>query len=306
MPKPIECVLIGIMGGIFAIATSYSTWVWAEEGLIAHSSLHKRTLIRFPVQISENENLKGTLSIPKKINPGIKLPVLLIFGGFEDAAHVLDLVRTDFQIALASFDYPFEAPRRFEFPSSLKFLPEAKALFPKSIRGIAELVKILKKRSDIDPKRVTLLGASFGAPFAVAAAAYDPSIAGLVVVHGFGLGQRTLENVLLRSWIPRLGWIAHPLAWIASRLGWYYLDIPAPESLARLLRANQSVFMITAEKDSFIPREAADALWTGFQNSGAQVTRTAMPTDHLMPGSDKIIDEIIKQIERWMSARGLS
>src|SRR5262245_46616689 len=42
-----------------------------------------------------------------------KLPAVLIFGGFVEAATVLDKFDPKFPLVLASFDYPYTPPRRF-------------------------------------------------------------------------------------------------------------------------------------------------------------------------------------------------
>jgi dienelactone hydrolase len=230
----------------------------------------------------------------------VRHPVLLVFGGFEEAGHVLDLIHPSVPIIVASFDYPFEAPRKFEFPGSLRFAPQAKQAVHETIEGIEVLCRELRKRKDVDPDRITLVGASFGAPFALTAAAHDPEISGVVLVHGFGDVPNTIEHVALRSWQPRIGFLARPLAWVLSRLGWWYLKAPVPEREARLLEPSQRVLMITAEDDSFVPAESSDALWQALQNSLAQRERILMPGDHLQPGSKALLHKISEIVTSWM------
>lgn len=258
----------------------------------------------FPVRVSETETVPAILRLPANYTQGDRLPVLLIFGGFESAGQVLDLLPANSKVALASFDYPFSAPRHFEFPKSLKAIPQLKALFPKTVYGIADLVAKLRERPEIDPAKVIVVGASFGGSFAIAAAAQDHKIAGLILVHGFGLIPETLNHVILRSWVPKYGWIAHPLAWGLSHLGWYYLNLPKPETLALRLTSSQSVLMITAAQDSFIPKRSSDSLWEAIHKSQAHSTLLIMPTDHLMPGSDHLIGEIVGHILSWLEQSG--
>ena len=262
--------------------------------------VNESSKIPISLQISHELILHGMLKLPPNLKPNQKVPVLLVFGGFESADRVLDLIHINIPIALASFDYPFDAPRRIRFPQSFPSLFQARQLFPQTMKGIQELIRLLKQRAEIDSSQMIIVGASFGAPFALAAASEFPEIQGLVIVHGFGLVAETVENVILRSWLPKYGNLIRPLAWIFSHLGWTYLGLKTPEELTTNLRHGQRVLMITAESDSFIPRRSSDSLWNALTRSHAQVTRRLMKSDHLMPGSDHLIAEIIELIQDWM------
>ncbi len=267
----------------------------------SHSFARGADLTRqFSIPLADDRQALATLKLPAGLKAGQKIPVLLIFGGFESAADVLGLIHTDKPIALASFDYPFNAPRKLTFPESLKYLPEAKRVYPDTVRGIAELVKVLRGLPEIDSRQVIAVGASFGAPFVLAAASRDPTISRVVLVHAFGQVPQTAEHVILKSWLPRYGWKARPGAWILSRLLWLYLGEETPESSARKLDAEQRVLMVTARDDSFIPRESSDALWQALEQSRARVERKMMASDHLMPGSDQLIGQIVGEVESWM------
>jgi pimeloyl-ACP methyl ester carboxylesterase len=260
------------------------------------------------IRLSETRTARATLEVPENRPNGKKLPALVVFGGFESAADVLALVHPGLPVALASFDYPFSASRRLQFPESLRALPEAKALYPLTVHGIVGLIAALKQRPEIDSRKIILVGASFGCPFVLGAAdalRSTSDVAGIVLVHGFGRVPQTAESVILRSWLPRYGQVARPFAWLLARLGWLYLDPPAPESLAEQLSPGQKVLMITAQQDSFVPKASSDSLWAAVQLSEAQSTRVFMESDHLMPGSDQLIARIIHEIEGWMARAGL-
>src|SRR5262245_8590213 len=140
---------------------------------LAHSAEWRA--LKIPIDLGQGKSTMATLSLPEAAG-GEKLPTLLVFGGFERAGEVLSLLypATTARVAFASFDYPFTAPRRIEFPKSLRSLPEAKALYPSTVRGILSLLSELKRRPELDPARIVLIGASFGAPFALGAAARSP------------------------------------------------------------------------------------------------------------------------------------
>ena len=236
---------------------------------------------------------------PRKLEEQ-KLPVLLIFGGFEEAANVLDLLDPQIPAIISSFDYPFKPPRRFEFPESLAYLPRAKTAIHETIAGIEELVTQLKKRSDVDPNRITIVGASFGAPFALAAAASDPEISGVVLVHGFGDIPGTATELLKRKWKPYLGFVAQPLAWMLTYGTWLYFETPSPEDYMKKLLPSQHLLLISAENDTRLPQKAVSSLWDSAKKARAEHEQIVVAGDHLDPGGDKPIKEITGLITEWL------
>jgi dienelactone hydrolase len=113
----------------------------------------------------------------------------MLFGGFQGAARVLDLIdgaKLPPSVLLASFDYPFKPPRRFSFPGSLQYAPDVKRMMSETVEGIVWLARELARRPDVDPNRITVIGASLGAPFVIEAAAREPLIRGVALIHGSG------------------------------------------------------------------------------------------------------------------------
>lgn len=142
-----------------------------------------------PLKLPDGATITANILVPgprKLADLDAKMPVLLIFGGFEDAAKMLEQLDPKLPVIVSSFNYPFEPPRRFEFPESLHDLPDAKRAITQTINGIIELVATLKSRSDVEASRITIVGSSFGAAFALAAAAENRDLTGVVLVDGFG------------------------------------------------------------------------------------------------------------------------
>lgn len=234
-----------------------------------------------------------------------KFPALLIFGGFQQAAQVLDLVDSPVPIVLASFDYPFDPPRKFSLPESLKYAPQVKAMIRDTVDGIKILRSRLAQMQCVDESKITVVGASLGAPFAIAAVAQDPDFSALVVVHGFGKIRMTAMHQMLRSWKPKWGIASYIPAWLISNLGWLYLMPTETEEDARDLHEMQKVLVIQAENDEFIPIEASEVLWNAVSKSKAVSERIIMPGNHVQPGSEAKIKIILSMINDWMKRRGL-
>lgn len=235
-----------------------------------------------------------------------KLPVVLLFGGFEGAAHVLELFRADRPVYLASFDYPYEPQRKFDFPGDLRHIPAARRAIHDTLDGIQALGEELRRRPDLDGERMSIVGASFGAPFAIHGAAASPGIfTGLVVIHGFADVRRTLEN-RLRLALERKQVVASgPLSWAAAWVLWGFMGVPHLGSLAEGLRAPQRVLVIGAESDQFIPREVSASLKERLLRSEARVTFEKTTGEHLMPGADQLISRLLTMTSQWMAREGL-
>lgn len=254
-----------------------------------------------PITLDDGRVLQARLRFP----PGASapLPAVMLFGGFRGAARVLDRVHAGEPLVFASFDYPFEPPRKFVFPKSLKHAPEMKAAIHGTLEGVGKLYLALRQRSDLDPKRITVAGASAGAPFATIAAA-EHHIPGVVIVHGFGRITSVIARQFVRKWEPRYGrWSALP-AWPLALFCIWYTGVPDPEDFAARMSGEQKVLMISAAQDSFIPREASDALWDAFDRSQAKHERVELPGDHV-GRSDQQLAEILERALAWLRKNDL-
>ncbi len=254
------------------------------------------------IKLDSGTELSAQIRVPE--NAQGRLPAVMLFGGFRGAPTVLDAVPADVALIAASFDYPFEPPRDFKFPRSLAHLPALGRGIDETFEGIRRLTAQLRARPDVDPQRITIVGASLGAPFAVVAAA-EHGLPGLVVVHGFGDLPGVIAQQFVRSLEPRYGsWVRGPSRVFAELLVWAY-ELPSPEQHARHLQAQQRALMIVAADDELIPLSASEVLWSGLQASTAAVERIDETGVHLRGGDDPRIAGLVRQATDWMSRSGL-
>lgn len=244
-------------------------------------------------------------TVRKPVGAKGRLPALMLFGGFQRAHKVLDLVDTPRPLIWATFNYPFDPPRKFRFPDSLGYAPQMRDAIHGTFDGVAKLHAALAKRSDVDASRITVVGASAGAPFAIVGAA-NANIRGVILVQGFSDDVRVVQNLLARKYRARWGeWVRWPALWLAKWIHWY-CEIPDIASHARQLRASQQVLLIASEKDEFIPREASEQLWRALQESPSQHERIVMTGGHLGVGDDtRLIADILERALKWMKERDL-
>jgi len=284
-------LLFAMILGVFAIPLRTSATTPASQS----SPQSVSQIETFSVVLSSGRSLQAQLHFPAVIRPTRPLPAILVFGGFQNAARVLDEVTglgLGRQAILASFDYPFSHPRRFQFPQSLALYGEARRMLHDTREGIQLLAERLSQDSRVQPG-VVALGASLGAPLVAMEAPNSAAIREVVLIHGFGGMEQTLQRQLQRSTGPVLArWVSF-FAWRASGL-------PEPEDEVRRLRADQSVFWIEADRDSFIPREASDSLREAIRGSRARLEVLRTPGDHVQPGSVHLMREIGAAAWKWL------
>ncbi|MDD5304974.1 MAG: prolyl oligopeptidase family serine peptidase [Elusimicrobia bacterium] len=230
-----------------------------------------------------------------------RLPSLIVLGGLETGARSLELIEPDLPVVLAAFEYPYAGPRRFQFPRTLVDGPRVKQAVAETPFDVRALHRFLRAQPYADADRVCVVGVSFGAPFALRAAADDPDLKCLVLVHAFADVEGTSADRMRQLWSGRLGPLARPAAWLLSRLMVASLAPPRPEEDAARLRADQRVLMVEAGDDTLIPAASRDLLWRRLQSSGARARRVVMPGEHLLPGSEETIARIVTAVERWLS-----
>lgn len=253
------------------------------------------------LDVGRDRSLIARVQVPASSEP---MPAVMLFGGFERGAAALDLVSPDRPTVMASFDYPLELPEQASFSSVLRALRDARRGIRDSIAGIGALHSALQALPEVDPGRITVIGVSLGAPFAVIAAA-EHDIPGLAVIHGFGEVPKVIAHQFVRRWEPERGpWVrpfAHGLARVLSLVA----GIPDVEGGASRLRANQQVLMLIAADDELVPASASEALLSALHSSAAETESEVESGRHLTGAGDPRIPDLLRRTERWLVGRGL-
>jgi hypothetical protein len=257
---------------------------------------------RIPLTLDDGRTVEARLRLP--VDAEGPFPVVMLFGGFRTADAVLDLVHTTRPVAWANFDYPFEGPRKFRFPQSLKLAPQMRAAIHGTFDGVGKLHAALKQHPEVDATRITVAGASAGAPFATVGAAKH-GIPGAILVQGFGQVTQTIAHQFVRKYEPRWGgWVRRPARWLAAWILWY-CDVPVIEDYARQMQPGQKVLLVTALDDDFIPRPSIDALWQALQQSGAHSEHLELPGTHLRSDRHEQIADILQRSVEWLERHDL-
>ncbi|MDD5658219.1 MAG: prolyl oligopeptidase family serine peptidase, partial [Elusimicrobia bacterium] len=159
----------------------------------------------------------------------------------------------------------------------------------------------LRREPGVDPGRLCVVGASFGAPFALHAAAEDAEIRCLVLVQGFADVRGTASHRLAQLWRGRLGPLAAPAAGLAASLAVFYLRPPRPEADAVRLRREQRVLLIEAQDDTIVPARSRELLRRALRRGRARTRRVALSGEHMLAGrSPQALARTVRLVERWL------
>ncbi|MBY8966514.1 hypothetical protein KHP57_12460 [Algiphilus sp. NNCM1] len=258
---------------------------------------------RLSIELSDGTRLEARFVLPEGGNP--PYPAVMLFGGLETGAQAINLLPGfDAHIAFASFDYPYTPPRRFRLWKNLGELPKARQAIADTIEGVGVLYQALAAHPKVDPQRITVVGASLGAPFAMIAAGQQP-IPGVVSVQGFGALEDVIAHQFHLAWGEDYGVVGRWAGSVVARLITWYADLPSPEAHAEQLRASQNALVIVSRDDQRIPQAASDALWEAVQASPAGARRIDMEGGHLYTGADAMIRQLLSITLDWKQDVGL-
>jgi len=148
--------------------------------------------------ISDGLRLAGILHLPDSARPGGRVAAFLVLHGFgsnKDAGG-----GTTMATMLAGLGY---AALRFDFRGCGESQGErGRVICKEQVRDTRNALSFLATRSEIDPKRIGVVGQSFGAAVAVYAAGIDRRIAACISSGGWGDGAKKFrkQHATPRAW----------------------------------------------------------------------------------------------------------
>lgn len=218
------------------------------------------------------------------------LPAVLLSGGIRTGRRAALLIDTTWAGVVLSCDYPWADPTRHPVRDLLLLLPRTRAEVLGTPRALRIAARALVARPDVDPSRVTAVGASLGVPGVAAWAAGDSTARAVALVHGGGDLRRILErslerhvaNGLLRAGLARVG---------AALLG----PLDPVHTVGRI--APRPLLIVAATDDQRIPREAVLALAAAAR---PPVTVWWIAGRHLHPSDADLLRALTDTTMAWM------
>jgi hypothetical protein len=249
--------------------------------------------LRFDLTDRYGRVATGELRRPR--SDGARLPAFLILGGHGTGGKAAGLIRLDKPAVICAIDYP-------EYPSwkggllrMPRTLAELDARVIEAVGMSFDALEYLVSRPDVDTSRVTVLGASFGAPFAVIVAALDRRAQALALLYGAGdLGDVLEWN--LRAAIPS------PI--LRKPAGWAIGTLTAPfEPLSYIARVSpRALLMVNGRDDEKIPARDAELL---YRRAGEPKELVWIESRHVEPGERALIDSLTIIVSGWLGEHRL-
>ena len=271
-----EPIFASRRGALVSIDTLPSTTDGAtseqEVHLVSSSGLRVVLAVRRPASASLDERRQ----------------LFLALGGQQRGRASGALVGDTRGAVIASLEYPFDGDRRAKGVALVAQVPAIRRAFYDTPPAVSIALDYLLSRADVDPTRVELVGASFGAPFATIAAARDSRVSRLWIVQGGGRPFAMIDQGLKRD-VP-LAVLRWPLAGIATLLA----SGPrlAPERwIGRV--APRPVFLLSARDDERIPRASADALWAAAREPRERIW---LPGAHLQGDRPDVMQMVVDSV----------
>lgn len=244
-----------------AFAAPKTIYQWDHAG-VAHFSSTPRPKGYYgePLKVGA---VTATVRRPKDKLLG-KLPAVVVVGAsFEPPEPVRPAV-------LANFEAPYEPLLSGTALGMLMRAGKLKSAARETSEAVAGITAALRTRPDVEGDRVCVVGVGSGVPFALRAAADDPTISCLILVQGFDDVAVAMAHRLRAqgSW--------RPTAWLISRVLRIFVRPPQPLREIARLRKDLPVLFLEAQDEVYVPASAREGLWEGLKNAGLQADRVTL------------------------------
>ena len=228
-------------------------------------------------------------------------PCIIFLHGIGQKKDFLDEIAVPFVeagFAICSFDQYTRGERDLGDVGPVKGMLALRRRAALNVIETRRLVDYLETRRDIDPDRIYLVGARFGAITGSTAAAFEPRLQAAVLMYGGGNIRKLLTSKAARA---ELG----DATWLVAELGAFLLAPADPVKHVAEISPRPILFQ-NGTHDQLIPNEAAEAL----HNAALEPKEIIWyDSDHV--GLDReqtfqVIDELIAWLVETDSARQVS
>jgi hypothetical protein len=219
-------------------------------------------------------------------------PAVLILAGFETGRESLDFIEERGDVVFMSMNYPYPG-KPPQGVSLLWSLGRIRRMAFDTLEGAALALAYLARRPDVDPRRILVLGVSFGSIFATAVGAHDPHPSAVVLIYGGG-GLPSLAHRNLRRWgLPMPRFLVRPVT------RWFFSEMEPLEHVARI--APRYLLMINSERDEMFPPAAGRAL---FERANEPKKLVWYETGHMDLFDPELVRRITRQVISELEAAG--
>lgn len=293
---------------LLLVATAVAAAIWWRSPSdpvteLRRRTLHATALVREPAAVHGNgierwriATAAGDtfLALWRPAPAGIERPwTILLMGGLGTGDRAATLLPARLPAHVLALDWPWRGPRKLTTLDALRQLGAIREAVLRSPAVFALGVEVAAAQPEVD--RIAVVGASLGAPTAIAALRLTDKPAALVLVDGFADLRRVLEHALRRTVRPAA--LAPPLAAYAARL----LDPVEPSHHAAHAAAIPAL-LLNARDDERIPIAAIERLWGSLPEADKR-WREGM---HLRAHRNELIAALSDEVWAWLESLGES
>lgn len=222
---------------------------------------------------------------------GIERPwTIVMMGGLGTGQRAATLLPAHVPVQVLAVDWPWYSPRRLSVFAAVRQLGAIREAVLRSPGVFALGVEAAAAQPEVGRDRIVVLGASLGAPIAMAALRLTDAPTALVLVDGFADLERVLDHALRREVRPPV--LASPLAAYAARL----LHPVEPAHHASRA-ASLPTLALNARDDERIPAVAIDHLWAALPHA----ERRWREGKHLRAHRSQLIAELSDEVTAWLA-----
>jgi len=259
-------------------------------GILRPRRFEKET---FTIDARPNEAMPAVLTLPMDRTGAVPL-VIFIHGGGQDK-HFVEEIATPFNeagFAMASFDQSTVGERKVDGGVLRRALAFRRSI-SKNVSDTRRLIDYLQTHPEIDPGRIYLTGASFGAITGSTVTAFDKRIRAACLVVG-GADNRLLLGA--PAFRDRVGnrW----LHWLAKNIVAFIMSPADPKHYAAHTEGTP-VLMQNGLWDTIVTPEAGKALYNAL---GEPKELRWYPCDH--PGASEeeipVVLELLDEALAWL------
>jgi len=229
------------------------------------------------------EQIPTLLTLPKAFEG--KVPCVIFLHGIGQKKEFLDEITTPFNehgFAMATFDQYTRGERKVE-EGPVAGVVAFRQRAGKTINESRRLMDYLSTRPDIDPQRLYLVGASYGAITGSTVAAFDKRVKATVLVYGGGDFDKLLSAPMIREelgvWLTLVKPLTAFMMQPADPIHYVHRIAPRP------------VLFQNGRRDRLVAPEASEALFAAAREPKAIKW---YESDHL--GSVKEEEHVIREV----------
>ena len=265
-------------------------WFIQRHGKIVTASV-ERSVTGFgqlseAVRLKSDSGLQVSFRVIRDASTDELQPVFLVLGGHRTGSDAVEIFGEVKNHAVVGIDYPYDGPEKANgIVEIAKTIPLARRAILDTVPAVSLVIDWLNEQVWVDQKRIIVIGASLGVPFAANAAARDKRIHGVVLVHGAADNRLWLEIQLARRIDAEM--LHRPLATVLYWLA-YGPILDSSESVAAV--SPRPVLIIGARDDERTPVSQVELL---FESALAPKRLRWTDGQHVQTGRKKIVATLL-------------